>query len=289
MELALTSTSTNDPLSSIHNGMIVDGVGHRAVCFAMDSKTNAIVIRNMISQRTTEKIYGWNSGVQAIKSDDYVAISSWCQKQHKIQLYRNGPRGLTPIRNWGGNTVTKILSRLPESIAEFLKPKGGGPSYLPTGYWRSKYDMVEPLHRSQIEKFLREYLSQPWFDFTVQEALKVPHQHLITDWNCKHVKPLPSMITNHEEFWIEHESDSDYLVYNSMVWVLIHADGTKEFLEPVATSGNKYVGLSRRVTETFTGLPKSMPKTVVKAIQINLGAYEKNERSYGARWFLYKR
>lgn len=270
--------------------MIDDQNGHRAVCFTIDTKTNALVIRNMISQKTTEKIYGWNSGVQSLRVDDYVVISSWSDDgQTKLQLYRNNAKGLTPIRNWGGTTVGKILSRLPESITEFLKPKGGGPSYLPSGYWRSKYDMVDCLDRSQIEAFLSEYLIGEWLEYTVGEALKVPQQHLIMDWSCKHIKPLPSKITNHEEFWLQSENDPEYLVYNSMVWVLIHADGTKEFIEPAATSGNKYIGPTRRIVETYTGLPKGMPKTVVKAIQINLGAYEKDERSYGARWFLYKR
>lgn len=288
MELALTSTNVEP--SNIRNGMISDGEGHRAVCFVIDQKTNELKIREMISQKTTEKYYGWNSGIQVIKPNDFVAICTWDLKGHRLQIYRNSSKGLTTVRNWGGKRKADILSKLPESIIEFLKPKGGGPSYLPSGYWRSKYDMIETMKQEQIEKFLSDYLEGEWLDYTVEEAGKAPLQHLITDWNSRHVKPLPTKITNHEEVWMADNSiESECLVHNSMVWVLIHANGKKEFIDPEATSGHRYLGSTRKVVETFTALPKGMPKTVVKAIQINLGAYEKDDRSYGARWYLYKR
>lgn len=270
--------------------MIYDGVGHRAVCFAFDQKTNELKIREMISQKTTEKFYGWNSGIQVIKPNDFVAICSWDLKGQRLQIYRNSSKGLIAVRNWGGKRKADILSKLPEAIIDFLKPKGGGPSFLPSGYWRSKYDMVETLNREQIEKFLSKYLTGEWLDYAIDEAEKAPLQHLITDWDSRHVKPLPLMITNHEELWMaSNDIDAECLVHNSMVWVLIHADGTQEFIEPKATSGHRYLGTSRKIVETFTALPKGMPKTVVKAIAINLGAYEKDDHSYGARWFLYKR
>lgn len=289
MELALTSTIETE-LDCIRNGIIVDGKGHRAVAFSVNDKTNVLQVRNMISQKSTERIHGWNSGVQAIREGDYVALSSWCPKHKKIQVYRLTSKGLVPSRKYGGSFNSTLLDRLPKPIIDFLNPRGGGPSYLPSGYWRSNYDMIDTLSRPQIEAFLSEYLEGDWLSYTVEEAMKAPQQHLITSWSSRHVNPLPNKITNHMEYWIPSKEKADEpQVYNSMIWVLIHQDGTKELVEPKPTSGNEYVGPSRRITETFNELPKGMPTTVVRAIRINLGAYERDEQSYGARWYLYKR
>lgn len=290
MELALIS-SNDTVLECIRNGMIVDGIGHRAVAFMVDDKTNIIRIRNMISQKSLEKIHGWNTSVQAIRDGDYVAISSWVGKaKPRIQVYRKTVKGLFPSQKYGGSLNSSLIPRLPKSIVGFLDPRGGGPSYLPTGYWRSNYDMLETNNRKQIEDFLSPFLKGDWLEFTVDEAMKSPSQHLITTWSSRHVKKLPTKITNHMEYWTQTKDPAaDAMVYNSMVWVLVHQDGTTELVEPKPTSGHEYVGPSRRIVETFNELPKGMPTTVVRALQINLGAYERDERSYGARWFLYER
>lgn len=287
MELALTST--ND-LDSIRNGMIENGVGHRAVSFSIDPRNGNLYIRSMISLKNAEKYYGWNSGVQSLKIGDFVVISSWDNKRSKLELFRNTTKGLVSVRTFGGIPLSKIKDKLPPSIVDFLKPRGGGPSYLPTGYWRANYDMISTLPSTVITAFLSQYLTGQWLTYAIDEAAKVPEQHLITDWKSRHVKPLPKTMTNHCEFWEkELYSKEDYYVHNSNVWILIHANGEIELHEIDETSGHYYVGPSRRVVETFKAMPKVMPATVVKAIQLNLGAYEKDERSYGARWYLYKR
>lgn len=284
-------TSLNEPLDCIRNGMIHDGVGHRAVSFTVDESNGRVRLRTMISQKTTERIHGWNAGVQSVREGDFVAMSSWCKKHKKLQLFRVHANGkLIPSRKHGGSFNSPLLTRLPKCIIKFLEPCGGGPSYLPSGYWRSKYDMIESLPKLSIQSFLSQYLSGDWLDYTVAEALKVPQQHLITSWQSDYVKPLPTKIDNHMEYWVlEDNPNGDYLVHNSMIWILIHENGKHELVEMEPTSGHEYLGPSRRIVKTFDGTPKAMPSTVVKAIRINLGAYEKDERSYGARWFLYKR
>ena len=287
-ESQLTSTA-HENLDCIRNGLISEGIGHRAVAFMVDQKGD-VKIRAMISQKSTEKYYGWNSGVQSLKKDDFVVISSWTPKSEKIQVFRRTNRGLVPTRTHGGSYRCRLLERLPDSIRDFLKPRGGGPSYLPSGPWRAQYDMNENMQRKRIESFLKDYLSGDWFTYVVQEAQKAPEQHLIVDWHSHKVQSLPATLCAHEEFWTKSkDDDSDVYVYNSMVWVLIHSCGKIEIVEPDPTSGHHYTGPSRRIIETFRALPKTMPSTVVKAIKINLGAYEKDERSYGARWYLYKR
>ncbi len=291
MESQLTSIAhNNDELDCIRNGMIVEGNGHRAVAFSVNPKTMEIKIRNMISQKNTEKHYGWNAGVQSIRNDDYVALSSWSAKSKRIQVYRKTSKGLVPTRNYGGSYNSRLIAKLPESIIKFLEPRGGGPSFLPTGPWRINYDMFKTLPREQIERFLIISKMHPdWIEYLTNEALKVPEQHLITDWNSKHVKSLPKTLQAHEEYWTKtKESDSEVYVYNSMVWLLLFKDGSSRIIEPDPTSGHHYVGPSRRIIETFKSLPRTMPKDVVRAIQFNIGAYEKDERSYGVRWYLYK-
>lgn len=288
MELALTSTNERD---CIRNGLINGDAGHRAVAFVYDPTVpKRVIMRDMISICNTEKLYGWNASVQTLKVGDFVAIHSWGKGFKDLRLYRKGTRGLKNVRNVGGAYVKEVLSSLPLSIKQFLAPRGGGPSYLPSGEWRSKYDMNNTLDKPTIEAFLSQYLDGDWLAFTIEEALKAPRQHLITDWQSPHVKPLPSIIINHEEIWVEDaEKSEDYYVHNSMVWILLHENGDKEFIELEPTSGHFYVGKSRKIIKTYTGMPKALPSTVIKAVQINLGAYEKDERSYGARWYLYKR
>ena len=270
--------------------MIDGGIGHRAVAFSVNATGGGVTVRTMISQRTTENIYGWNAGVQTVRKDDFVAISSWTPKTSKTQVFRKTTKGLVPIRNWGGSFNSRLIEKLPKCIIEFLKPKGGGPSYLPSGPWRANYDMNKTLDRDVILKFLHPYLAGDWLDYTVQEASKAPEQHLSVDWNSRKVQALPTTLDAHEEFWTDSkEPDSNVRVHNSMVWILIHRDGTVTTVEPEPTSGFHYVGNSRRIIETFKALPQQMPSTVVRAIKLNLGAYEKDEVSYGARWFLYKR
>lgn len=288
MELALTSTNERD---SIRNGLINLDAGHRAVAFTYDpASSKKIVMRDMISICNTDKYYGWNASVQTLKVGDFVAIHSWGKGFRDLRLFRKGAKGLRPVRNYGGVYIKEVLSLLPKTILNFLAPRGGGPSYLPSGEWRSKYDMINTLDKPTIEAFLSQYLEGDWLTYAVEEALKAPRQHLITDWSSPHVKPLPNIITNHEEIWVEDaEKSEDYYVHNSMVWILLHFHGEKELVELEPTSGHFYVGKSRKIIKTYTGMPKALPSTVIKAVQINLGAYEKDERSYGARWFLYKR
>lgn len=288
MELALTSTNERD---CIRNGLIDGNNGHRAVVFKYNPEDNKVVLRPMISIISTETYYGWNASVQALKIDDYIIISAWEGKKCEMKLFHKNVNGLKRVRNWGGTYVNKLLSKLPKNILEFLKPRGGGPSYLPSGLWRSKYDMNEKADINVIKKFISPYLSdQDWLDFVVGEAALAPRQHLIMDWESPHVKPMPLAMSNHEEIWVEDIADtSNYLVHNSMVWILLHENGDIEFVELEPTSGHFYTGKSREVIKTYTGMPKAIPSSVTKAIQINLGAYEKDERSYGARWYLYKR
>lgn len=288
MELVLTST-TETPMECIRNGMIVDGFGHRAVAFKVDEKTKGVTIRNVISQKTKEKIHGWNASIQTLRLGDYVIMSSWYGKHKKIQMLQNTKNGLRPSRTNGGSVNSILIPRLPKAIIEFLNPREGGPSYLPSGYWRSKYDMYTSVNKEEIEKFLKPYLDEKWLQYTVEQAAKVPFQHLIMDWNSIHVKPLPKSIENHMEYWVLDDYTDKPVVHNSMIWVLKHTDGTIEIREPQPTSGHYYRGPTRRISETFTDAPKGMPNTVEQAIRINLGAYEKNDTSYGARWFLYKR
>lgn len=283
-------TSSNEQLDCIRNGLIVGDVGHRAAAFTVNDNTGAIRIRNVISQKTTEDIHGWNASVQSVRIDDFVVVSTWNSKFRRTQVFRLTEKGLVPSRRYGGSINSTLIGRLPKPVVDFLQPKGGGPSYLPSGYWRSNYDMIDTLTRQKIHAFLSPYLEGDWLDYTVDEALKSPQQHLITSWSSRHVKLMPTKVTNHMEYWVaDQEEETKPHVYNSMIWVFIHDDGKVEMIEPKPTSGNSYVGPSRRITETFNEPPKGIPATVARAIQINLGAYERDEQSFGARWYLYSR
>lgn len=279
----------NPDLDCIRNGLIMDGVGHRAIVFALDRNDN-VFVRNQISQKNTEKYYGWNAGVQALKRDDFVVISTWNKRgTGRIQTFRKTGVGLRPIRTHGGSYQCRLLDKLPKCLLDFLKPRGGGPSFLPSGYWRANYDMINCANKNRIHTFLKNYLTDEWLDYVVNEAAKAPAQHLNFDWTSStKTKPLPATLDSHEEYWCVKDGDDEhYKVHNSMVWVLIHANGKIDIKECKPTSGHRYTGQYRRIVETFTNLPEAMPKTVVKAIQINLGAYERDEQSYGARWYLY--
>lgn len=276
----------------LRNGNINDGHGWRCIVVNYDLKKGILNVRPMISQVTRAPHYFWCGSVQSLYRGDHVIISSWGLDWYDIKAYQyqNGKR-MVELKN--PLFINKLMEALPECIRHFLQKIESGPSYLPSGYWRKKYDMCETRPITLVERFLSGMFNKSdkkWLDFICQEASISPSAHLIMDWNDNRVKPLPDSITNHKEYWYnEDQSPEDYLVLNSMVWVLQHEDLGVEVIEPEPTSGHECIGPSRRIGHTYKGLSRGMPSTVIRAIKFNLGAYEKDGRSYGCRWYLYKR
>lgn len=276
----------NNP-QKLRSGIIDNGVGWRCVVLSYDKPSNIVSIRPMISQVSRAPIYGWCSSIQKLVRGDYVIVSSWQENRYEVRGYQY-QRNDNFVELHNVVFLNKLMSLLPDSIKAFLKRVDNGPSYLPSGYWRKKYDMTTLAKPEVIEKFLSQYIQdKEWLDYIVEQAALSPDSHLQVNW--RNAKALPKAMTNHTEHWLDPlEENPKYDVLNSMIWVLIHDDGTSKLLDIPATSGHEYHGQSKKIVQTFKGLPVGIGKTVKRAIQINLGAYEKDNKSYGCRWQLFK-
>lgn len=269
---------------AIKNGCIDNGTGHRAL--VVNWLNGKLQIRRVFTQHTRERIFGWNASMQCVVPGDYVLMKEWSlHKETAVRLYRFKGGKLTSVRS--KQTLSDILKLLPDILRLFLIRRNSGPSYLPPGPWREVYDMTERLTETTIRAFLEQWrVPGEWLDYIVQEAQRAPAQHLNTNWKGSQTKPLPAVLDNPGYVW-ESESGDEW-VHNSMVWILITAKGDVTIHDIPETSGHRCVGPTRRIVETFTGEVMPMPKDVVRAIKVNLGAYEENDRSYGARWYLYQ-
>lgn len=276
-----------DKPQKLRSGIIDNGVGWRCVVVSYDKPADIVSLRPMISQINRAPLYGWCSSIQMLSKGDYVIVSQWDHNHYEIKGYqyqRNDK--FVELRNVV--FLNKLIKLLPKNILTFLKRVDNGPSYLPSGYWRKKYDMTSLAQSEVIEKFLSQYITDnKWLSYIVDQCSVSPAVNLQMGW--RFAKGMPKALTNHTEHWWDPTNDNPgYDVLNSMIWVLIHEDGKTEILDIPATSGHEYHGQTKKIVQTFKGLPLGIPKTVKRAIQINLGAYEKDNHSYGCRWQLFK-
>lgn len=176
--------------------------------------------------------------------------------------------------------------KMTQVLKDFLTPNGYGPSYLPDGpWWRGGImnQYVNPNTRESLEEFFAG-VEDEWKDFIIEEALKSPAKYVLTDWT--RAKPIPELLKNTTYLWTSEDGSEQY-ANNSSVWILYHDNGSIEVRDIDPTKGTHCIGPSRKIKLHFDGQPIPMPKSVLRAIRVNLGAFEADNLSYGAKFYLH--
>lgn len=219
--------------------------------------------------------------------NDIIIQMSWYEFERKSKMMGWVVRGdgIIPCNQ---ETTDAFYERLPEELKQFLIPIEYGTSYLPPGKWwrgNEMHQFINPLTEDELNAFF-EGVEDEWKEYFVAEALKSPAKYINTNW--ERTKELPTLLKNTMYRWGSDDNMETY-VLNSSVWVLYHDNGSIEVRDIPPTKGTHCAGPNRKISAHYYGQPIPMPKSVVRAIRVNLGAFEADGKSYGAKFYLHER